>query len=276
MKMRMGRMGVRLGILGAALGTLLLGQDTPDRVTIPFRDAGKPRTLVVNLMNGGMTIKGYDGKDAIVEGNPRGGEKSHRRSDVPSGMHRIDNLNTGLDIVEDNNVIKINGGMNRSVDLVIQVPVETALNVKTLNGGKIVVENVSGEIDAENMNGSVEVLNVSGTVVASSQNGKITVSLNRVTPNKSMSFVTMNGTVDVTLPADVKANLKMKTENGEIYSDFDVKIEPSSRAPVVEDRRKEGGRYHVRLDKAVYGSINGGGPEITMQTYNGSILIHKK
>jgi DUF4097 and DUF4098 domain-containing protein YvlB len=161
------------------------------------------------------------------------------------------------------------------VDVVIQVPRETALNLTTLNGGKILVENITGEIVAENMNGSVEITNVSGTVVASSQNGKITVSLDKVTPNKSMSFVTMNGTVDVTLPADVKANLKMKTENGEIWSDFDVKLD-ASRAPVVEDRRKDGGRYHVRMDKSMYGSINGGGPEMTLQTYNGSILIHKK
>jgi hypothetical protein len=268
-------MRMRLWIIGAALGTLLVGQDTADRVTVPFRDASKPRSLTVHVMNGGMTVRGYDGKDAIVEANPRGGERRRNRTEVPPGMHQIGPMGAGLDIVEDNNAIKVTGGMSHSVDVVIQVPRETALNLTTLNGGKILVENITGEIVAENMNGSVEITNVSGTVVASSQNGKITVSLDKVTPNKSMSFVTMNGTVDVTLPADVKANLKMKTENGEIWSDFDVKLD-ASRAPVVEDRRKDGGRYHVRMDKSMYGSINGGGPEMTLQTYNGSILIHKK
>ena len=72
----------------------------------------------------------------------------------------------------------------------------------------------------------------------------------------------MNGTVDVTLPADVKANLRMKTENGEIWSDFDVKLDPTSRPPVVDDQRKSGGRYRVRMDKSMYGTINGGGPEM--------------
>lgn len=113
----------RLWILGAALGTLLLGQDTADRVTVPFRDASKPRSLTVHVMNGGMTIRGYDGKDAIVEANPRGGDRTRRsRTDVPTGMHRIDNMASGLDIVEDNNVIKVTGGMSHSVDVVIQVP----------------------------------------------------------------------------------------------------------------------------------------------------------
>ncbi len=267
----------RILLVGAALGTLLVGQDTGDRVTVPFRDPSKPRTLTVNVMNGGMTVRGYDGKDAIVEASGRGSEGRRRRpGSVPEGMHQIGPTSSGLDIIEDNNVIKVTGGMTHSVDLLIQVPRDVALNLRTLNGGKILVENVAGEIDAENLNGAVEVVNASGAVVAHSQNGKITVSLNKLTPNKSMSFVTMNGTVDVTLPADAKANLKMKTENGEIWSDFDIKLDPTGRAPVVEDARKKGGQYHVRLDKAMYGTINGGGPELTLQTYNGSILIHKK
>ena len=45
---------------------------------------------------------------------------------------------------------------------------------------------------------------------------------------------------------------------------------------MVDDQRKSGGRYRVRIDKAMYGSINGGGPEMQFVTYNGNILIHKK
>ncbi len=38
-----------------------------------------------------------------------------------------------------------------------------------------------------------------------------------------MSFSTMNGDVDVTMPGDVKARVKLKSDNGEIYSDFEVR-----------------------------------------------------
>lgn len=270
-------MSKTIWLAGAALGALLWGQDTADRVTVPFRDPSRPGTLRVDLINGSVTVRGYDGKDAIIESSGRSRDRERNRSrNIPDGMHRIDNNGSGLDIVEDNNVITIKGGFAGSADVVMQVPRQTSLNLKSLNGGKILVENIAGEIDAENLNGSIEVTNASGAVVAHSQNGKITVSLNRVTPNKSMSFVTMNGTVDVTLPADVKANVRMKTENGEIWSDFDVKLDPTNRPPVVDDQRKSGGRYHVRIDKSIYGTINGGGPELIMQTYNGSILIHRK
>ncbi len=275
----MNRFSIVLG-LASTLGTLLVGQDTPDRVTVPFRDAAKARTLVVVVVNGGMTIRGYDGKDAIIEANSRGGPSRGRLRlpSAPPGMHRIDNQNSGLDISEKDNVVTVNGGIMHSVDLLIQVPIQTSLKLKTLNGGHLTVENISGEIEAENTNGAVTITNVSGSVLANSMNGRVTVSLDRVTPDKSMSFSTMNGIIDVTLPADVKARLKMKTDNGEIYLDdgFDVKLDASSRAPVVSDRRSSGGRYRVRLDRTTYGDINGGGPEMQFTTYNGSILIHKK
>ena len=152
---------------------------------------------------------------------------------------------------------------------------KTSLKLKTVNGGKISVEGVSGDIEADNTNGSVMITDVSGSVVASSTNGKVTVSLNKVTPNKNMSFSTLNGAIDVTLPADTKANLKMRTDNGDIITDFDVKVE-GSHPPQVDDQRKNGGRYRVRMDKTIYGSINGGGPEIQMVTFNGSIYLRKK
>jgi hypothetical protein len=273
---------MRKRLVVAALGTLLafakLGQaqDAGDRVTVPFRDASKPRSVVVKLIQGGITVRGYDGKDAIVESTARG-NRSHRSGRTPpDGMHRIDGMSGDLDIAEDNNVITINGGITRSADVTTQVPAQTSVRVQTLNGGAITIENIAGEIEAENMNGAVTVTNASGSVIANSMNGKINVSLNRVTAGKSMSFSTMNGSIDVTLPTDVKANLKMKTDNGEIYTDFDVKLDGTNHPPVVEDQRKSGGRYRVKMDKAMYGSINGGGPEMQFVTYNGNILIHKK
>jgi len=281
MRKRLWTVFIKTAMAGAALGTLVVynvgAQDNGDRVTVPFGDAGKPRTVIVKMIQGGITVRGYEGRDAIVETASRGGKSSSRSrpSSVPEGMHRIDNNSGGLDITEENNIITIHGGMAHSTDVVLQVPSQTSLKLETMNGGAIVVENISGEIEAQNLNGAVTINNASGSVVANSMNGKVNVSLSKVTPNKPMSFSTMNGTVDVTLPADMKANLKMKTDNGDIWTDFDVKLD-ASHTPTVEDSRKNGGRYHVKVDKAMYGSINGGGPEIQFVTSNGNIVIHKK
>jgi len=292
-------MRTKIWMLGAVVGTLITGRASaqtasssssaqattqsstqPERITVPFRDASRPRTLNVELINGGITIRGYDGKDAIIETTGSDGrrdrDRDRRSGNVPEGMHRIDNVGGSLDIVEDNNVIRVKGGISRHVDVVIQVPTQTSLSLKTLNGGGITVENISGEIDADNLNGPITVTNASGSVLAHSNNGKIVVSLNKVVPDKAMSFSTLNGEIDVTLPPDVKANVRMRTGNGDIYTDFDMKMDSTGNASVVEDGRNRGGRYRVRLDRSMTGTINGGGPEMQFSTLNGRILIRKK
>jgi hypothetical protein len=89
-----------------------------------------------------------------------------------------------------------------------------------------------------------------------------------------MSFSSLNGTVDVTLPSDAKANVKMRTTNGEIWTDFDVKTLPSAK-PIIDDSRRNGGRYRIEMDRTVNGTINGGGPDFDFRTTNANIYIRK-
>src|SRR5262245_28549429 len=64
-------------ITGAVAGALLLGaatlgQDIPaDRVTVPLRDPTRPALVKANLMSGGITVKGSDGKEVIVDARLR-------------------------------------------------------------------------------------------------------------------------------------------------------------------------------------------------------------
>jgi DUF4097 and DUF4098 domain-containing protein YvlB len=266
---------LRQVVLFAAAGVMLAAQDSGEKVTIPFRDPSGAKTLKVSLQNGSVTVKGYDGKDALLDTSGRITGHERRPSHVPEGMHRIDNDRMGLDVTEENNVITVIG-TNSSAHLTIQVPVQTNLVLRSVNGGAITVENISGSIDANHTNGGITVTNVSGSVLANTTNGNVTVSLNKVSGDKAMSFTSFNGKVDVTLPQDVKANVMMKTNNGEIWSDFDIKLSATGKPPVVEDSRSSDGKYRVHLDRAMYGTINGGGPEMQFVTYNGSILIHKK
>jgi hypothetical protein len=274
------------GVGLAAMAAVQLGaQDGRQQITMPFRDPSMPRKLVVEGGTGSLTIRGYEGQDALIEytgreipgaNGPRG---RSNRNEPPDGMHRIGGAR-GLDITEESNTVRVNssgifGGQAR--DMVIQVPAQTSVNVKTMFGGSMTIENIAGDVEAENFNGQVTITNASGSVVAHSMNGKITVSLNKVPPDKSMSFSTFNGDVDVTLPADTKAKFKMRTDFGDIFTDFDVKMEANAPPVVQEDKDKNGKpRRRVRVDGTQSGTINGGGPEMQFTTFNGRILIHKK
>jgi DUF4097 and DUF4098 domain-containing protein YvlB len=231
-----------------------------------------------HLITGSITVTGGGSAgQVVVEPMASRREKEKGKYEAPTGMRRIDMDGAGLDIEEDHNVVTIGSSLNRMREGVsIQVPTNASLSLSTINGGKIEVTGVNGELEVSNINGSIVLTNVSGSVVASAQNGAITVALDKTAAGKPMSFTTLNGKIDVTLPGDTKAKLRLKTDNGAVYSDFDVKLEPDTTRPVVEDSRRQDGKYRIRLDHSVYGTINGGGPEYRFETMNGSILIHKK
>src|SRR5260370_30178684 len=79
----------------------------------------------------------------------------------------------------------------------------------------------------------------------------------------------------VRFTADLKANLSLKSDRGEIFSDFDVQVKASAPQQIVEDGRGHGGKYLVKIEKAVRATINGGGPELQFTNFNGGIYIHK-
>ena len=239
------------------------------RVTVAGHGNG-PRLVDAATSNGSITVKTYEGKEVIVESPSM--ERHETRT--PPGMHRIDVPFGRLEVEEKDNTFTIRdhspGG---GASIVITVPVDTNLHLRSSNGG-MRVEGVHGEIDAQTSNGSIRLMNVSGSVLASSHNSPVIVTMDRVDPSKPSAFSTLNGSVDVTLPGDVKATLKMTTDNGSIYSDFDVNV-GAGRA-VTEQNNTADGRYRVRFDRTINGSINGGGVEMTFRTANGSIVIRKK
>jgi hypothetical protein len=258
----------------AALGYAAPGCMAQDKMTVPLSSPGQPVTIKASFVNGGVTVTAGSGQQVTVT-QEGGGRREHEPSGVPPGMHRIDAGRNGLDIEEDHNVITIRArGWSQGGNLVIETPVNTSLQIKTVNGGHIDVTGINGDLDLQETNGAINLKNVSGSVVAHSLNGAITAMLDKVSPDKPMSFTSLNGKIDVTLPAATKARLRLKTDNGSIYTDFDVKLEPTSAS--VEDSRSTGGKYRIRLDRTMYGTINGGGPEYLFQTMNGSIVIHKK
>ncbi len=250
---------------------LAFAQDN-GQIVVPSRNSTRPRVVDVASNNGSITVKTYAGKDVLVES---GSIRPRREMQAPPGMHRLDITNRGIEVEDQDNTITVRDhspGGGESVT--ITVPVDTSLHLRSSNGS-IRVEGVHGEIDAENHNGSLQILNVSGSVLANTHNSKITVTMDRVDPSKPSAFSTLNGSIDVTLPADLKAIMKMTTDNGSIYSDFDVNV--SAGRAVTQPNNTGDGRYRVRFDRTIQGAINGGGgADLTFRSANGSITIRKK
>lgn len=282
------RMSAAFALLCLCAGATF-AQDGNERVTVPLTDASRPARVHVHLLHGGIIVQGgTNTKEVVVETRPRARNEEPGTLIPPGpptppvppkaqGMHRLDLPGYGgLDVTEQDNVVNIKTTVfSRGSDVVVTVPRNSSLDLKTVNGGNVSVEQTDGEIDADVLNGKITLKDVSGSVVAHALNGAILVTLDRVDPTKPMSFSTLNGDIDVTLPDNVKANIRMKTDNGAIYSDFDVKLDSGAQT-VTSDSRREHGAYHVRLDRTMHGTINGGGPEYQFTSFNGQIYIRKK
>lgn len=263
----------------AALAALFLtaswgwAQTGGDRVAYPLADPSRPATVKAHLLNGSITVKGSDGKEVVVEAHARG---HYDRNESEGGLHRIPQTATGLSVDADGNDVVVKAdAIQRTIDLTITVPRRTSLSLHTVNDGNIVVSDVDGEMDINDINGTVTMNHISGSAVIHALNGRILVTFTRVDPQKSMGFSSMNGDIDVTFPSDTKANLSLRTDNGEIYSDFDIQMQASASKPTVEDERGQGGHYRVKIDKTIHATLNGGGPEMQFKDFNGNIYIRK-
>ena len=260
-----------------SLNTIYSQDQVTDKLAVKFADPNKPGFIKASLINGGITVTGYDGKEVIVEATIRSKKISFENMDSKTkGMKRIAIKATGLSIEEENNEMEISvESMRRSIDLNIRAPRKTSLKLNCINAGNILVKNITGEIDVDNINGKVILEDISGAVVAHALNKDLTVTLNKVEPRKSMSFSTLNGDIDVTFPGDMKADVKLKSDNGEVYSDFEIQLNKKPHSVVEENGREKGGKYKVRIDRTISGTINGGGPEFQFTSFNGDIFIRK-
>jgi DUF4097 and DUF4098 domain-containing protein YvlB len=225
------------------------------RVVVPSSNAARPRTVKVTTVNSGITVRTHNTADVIVETEGRNRRLPER---TPDGLHRID-LPRDVTVSEEGDVINVKGPINGG-PIVLTVPVNTSLQLKAVSG-PIRVDGVHGEVDASSTNSRIEVMNVSGTIVADTTNGSITASMDQVDPSKPISFSSVNGSIHVTLPADLKANVKLRSLNGSAWSDFEMRMSGGLNMP-------RGG--------TVTGTINGGGVEASFTTLNGRIEIRKK
>jgi hypothetical protein len=105
--------------------------------------------------------------------------------------------------------------------------------------------------EGHNVNGSVEAEGLRSDVTLATVNGRIRAS----TSGRIHRASTVNGGIEVAVPAGLGAELHASTVNGAIETDFPVQMR---------------GRLGRR---SVQGTIGAGGPEMRLSTVNGSIRL---
>jgi DUF4097 and DUF4098 domain-containing protein YvlB len=143
------------------------------------------------------------------------------------------------------------------MNYVVRVPAGVTIDVETVNGN-VVLRGLDTPASVETVNGNIEFEAV-GAHRLETVNGRIMARLTGAGWSGSLDIETVNGTVDLTLPANFAANVSGETVNGGVSSDFPITIE---------------GRWGP---KSFRGTINGGGSRcLTLETVNGAIRLRRQ
>jgi hypothetical protein len=207
--------------LGALAAATALSAAEGEVTRIKFSDPAKPGTFKVSLAWADVKITGTDGDEVVVASSLQ--EKKDKEQVDKDGFRRLDDEVT-FDLKENNNVVSLSISsdqhwLSHGTEFSIQVPRRTNLILRTQLGGEIVVSNIDGDIDVNCMNGEVTLNDIGSSAIVSTMNGEVKANF-RQAPTKPVSITSMNGEIDLRLPADTKANLRMRTHNGSIRTNF--------------------------------------------------------
>lgn len=190
--------------------------------SIKFSDPGKPGTLKVTITNGDIRIRGTDAQEVVVKTELKPEGHAQRKDGL-----RVLTSSSSYSLTEKNNVISLSYGTeswpNGGGDFDLTVPRNTSVIISSAFGGDITIGRVTGDLEVKSLNGEVNLSDVSGGALVETMNGEIHADVRAITEGKPLSFTSMNGEVSLRVPADIKANVRLRTHNGSILTDFDDK-----------------------------------------------------
>jgi len=245
-----------------------------EQIIVPLSDPKKPGMLKIDHIKGSIQVLGYQGNAIIINATSRLLKNKSRSKIDNDGLKRIASHKIELSAQEkDNEIVVTTNSHKGTIDLEVRAPINFSLKLKTYYNGEINVQNVFGDLEITNINGNVNLDNISGSAVVNTIDGHIVANFKNVTPEVPMAFSSIEGKIDITFPAEIKAFVKMKSDNGEIFSDFEIEID---KRKTQVNKSDKSGIYMITLEEWTNGKINGGGPDILLKTLEGNIYIRKR
>jgi DUF4097 and DUF4098 domain-containing protein YvlB len=142
-----------------------------------------------------------------------------------------------------------------SVEYTLTVPRTARLDEINLINGSLDVTGVAGEVHASCINGRLEAHNLSGRADLSTINGHLDAKFDQLR-GSFLELKSVNGSVELTIPSDSKAEIEASTVSGGIGNDFGLHV-----------------NHHSFVGHDLRGELGNGGPRIKLSNVNGRIEI---
>ena len=244
-------------IVGGISVTEAKGDQVEVRAEKRMRGHGEPGDIAFDVQesSSGATIcTVYRGESACDEGGFNNTRFSVRYTvAMPRGLRlRASTGNGELSVERAGSEVELhtgNGGIRIG---------ETEGRVTAATGnGDLEVDGARGPVRASTGNGRIFVATAAGPVSATTGNGDIDVRMRALSGSGDMEFRSGSGAVRVTLPADFNGDVDASTGNGDLHTDFAI-------------------RLIGRLDpQHMRGTIGTGGRMLRLSTGNGRLEIRK-
>lgn len=255
------------------------------RYTLQFAGAGE-HTLEVRAVTGQITVEAYDGTDVEVlvdrsiDTWSRSARETADREVKLETSDKADRVRLVVRNGDEPTCGEKSDGRNHwdrlpyevRYDFTIRVPKDTRLELCTINDGNIVVSGTRGDFSIHTINGRITMDDVGGSGDATTINGRVTATF-ATAPRSASLFKTINGDVVLEMPERLAADLRMKSFNGGLFTDFEV--EPVEQ-PMNVSMRRDNGKFVYRSNGFTSVRAGGGGPELTLQTINGDVRVLRR
>ena len=274
-----------IAMVALTIGLLfVLGVPSTPRQEQPTKQASKPApyekeyvvtfpgpneigTLNVDIKRGSIDVTGYDGDKVIVALSVPNYASSTNR--LANGLRELRPNTLDFDIETSNEQIKVDGNSYDYItNVTIKVPTKTHLILDSYRDGTIQVTNVRGNFNVRSHNNDIRLKKVTGAGRVWSYNGDLAADFENVTNDQPLHLETYNGSIDLRLPAQIKADVKYRSGTGRVLTDFDIALSTDSPVAVSDDK--------IGFDEFVSGTLNGGGPSLTLDCEKGDIHLLRR
>ncbi|MBT8069396.1 MAG: hypothetical protein KJO80_03080 [Gammaproteobacteria bacterium] len=151
----------------------------------------------------------------------------------------------------------------------VTVPIDTQLDVSTVNDGRIDIAGVTGSVSAANVNGPITITEMRNCDELNSVNGEVSLGFASV-PGENCNIETINGDITLNMPGDAGFDVAMDLFNGRLLTQLPVY---PLAVPARVEHIETGGRHQYRIEQHAGVRIGAGGPTFTISSMNGDIRI---
>lgn len=238
----------------------------------------KEKLVELNITGPSLYIEGYDGDDLIIESYdaPRSSNataKSLGLKDITASIKQpVFSLPPQTPVIKDlADRIMILFGIHFNESLKIRIPWNTHLKLSAggIKDRKVVLKDLTGELEVWGGVPLVEIDNIAGPLTVNSsivKTSKIIINNIKyknspINDGKALLYLSsFMGDFDISLPEDIKANVNIKLDNGDLYSDMDIV-------------KTYGASNNLN---SISGKINGGGTFISIISTYGNVALRKQ